>query len=137
MPDATALLDCLDVLELPEVENVVLLTSEVRQVGALEASACHVFRRSHAGVCNMERRCWLPCPTMPDYCCPQPFSANSPILLLHRSWLMAVACGGRRACALSTPIAGGTMCCSTTCTTGRLRLLGVLLRRSGGRGWRS
>lgn len=33
MPDAAALLDSLEVLELPEVENVVLLTSEVRQVG--------------------------------------------------------------------------------------------------------
>lgn len=33
MPDAATLLDCLEVLELPEVENVVLLTSEVRQVG--------------------------------------------------------------------------------------------------------
>ncbi|KAI7844065.1 hypothetical protein COHA_002209 [Chlorella ohadii] len=42
MPDATALLDCLEVLELPEVENVVLLTSEVRQLadgGGMRRSA--------------------------------------------------------------------------------------------------
>ncbi|PRW57734.1 DIS3-like exonuclease 1 [Chlorella sorokiniana] len=42
LPDAAALRDCLEVLELPEVQNVVLLTSEVRQLadgGGMRRSA--------------------------------------------------------------------------------------------------
>lgn len=49
MPDAAALLDSLEVLELPEVENVVLLTSEVRQVSQPAGPATYHMAREWQG----------------------------------------------------------------------------------------
>lgn len=147
LPDSAALKECLEVWELAQVEGLVLLSSELRQVGgggaprglfnkswtprpvaswcaerrcgAADRRCSNAFRRAAS---HLNGRLTWPAwhagaPPRSHRKFPAP-SLPPSCATPHSSWT-AATCGAPPACRRCTPTGGGATCCLTTCTTGK------------------